>query len=227
MKYAYLMFPVIFTAFIGVLPLPSLAEEAPPAQPAAQPEAQPAPAPAPAAWHPGGYMVLKAGVYVPSEKFDLESVKLGSAEHLNPKNGFDGSIALGYYFLPILAGEFEAGYFHSKATPTTGGATTKLDVVPVLLTAKLILPIGPLEPYAEGGGGAYITSLKGTGDLDNFKLTTKATYGLHAGAGVNLYILPTVFVGAEGRYIWSRPKFGGQPVDLNGFVVTGDLGFRF
>lgn len=225
MKYTFAMALVLSAALLGISPPTAQAEEAPAPQVETQPAPEPAPAPLPGI-HPPGYMILKAGVYLPSEKFDLSNVKLGSPERLNPKDGFDGELALGAYLLPILAMELDAGYFHSKATADNGG--TKMDVVPVLATVKLLIPIGPLEPYAEGGGGAYITNIKGTGDFDNFKLTTKCTWGVHAGIGANLFLSRHFFIGAEGRYIWAgRPKFGGEDVKLNGFTVTGDLGVCF
>lgn len=227
MKYTFALSLVLSAALLCIAPLVSMADEAPAPQP--QVEAQPAPPPPPPPLpgiHPPGYMILKAGVYLPSEHFDLDNVRLGSAEQLNPKLGFDGELAFGAYFLPILAGEVSAGYFHSKATADNGG--TKMDVVPVLATLKLLIPIGPLEPYAEGGGGAYITDIKGTGDFDNFKLTTKCTWGVHAGIGANLFLARHFFIGAEGRYIWAgRPKFGGEDVKLNGFTITGNLGVCF
>jgi hypothetical protein len=44
---------------------------------------------------------------------------------------------------------------------------------------------------------------------------------------VNFNVTPNVFLGAEGRYLWAKPSFGGQDIKLDGFTVTGNLGFRF
>ena len=44
---------------------------------------------------------------------------------------------------------------------------------------------------------------------------------------MNFNITPTVFLGAEGRYLWAKPSWGGQDIKLDGFTVTADLGFRF
>jgi len=209
---------VLATAILCIAPI-ARAQETPESQPAPQATVTAEPT------RPSGYIMLKAGIYSPSEKFDLETINGGQFERIDQKTGFDGELAFGYYFASFISAELSAGYFHSKGTPTGGNGETKLDVVPVLLTAKLLLPIGPIEPYVEGGGGAYITEFKGTGDLDNFKISTKVAYGLHAGAGVNLFITKEVFLGVEGRYIWSKPQFGGQDVKLNGFTVTGGIGF--
>ncbi len=170
---------------------------------------------------PSSYVVLKGGFYSPSKDFDVNNVKLDS------KNGVDGEIAFGQYFLPMLAAELGVGYFESKASPAILPGEMKLKVVPVTLTGKLFLPMGPIEPYGEFGIGGYITKADITGTLGSFNGTTKGVFGLHAGGGVNFNFTDTVFVGAEGRYLWAKPSFGGQDIKLDGFTVTGNLGFRF
>ncbi len=170
---------------------------------------------------PSTYMVFKGGIYSPSENFNVNNINADS------KTGFDGEIAIGQYFLPFLAVELGAGYFESKGSPAALPGEARLKVVPVTLTGKLLLPLGPIEPYGEFGIGGYITKFEITGSPDDFNATTKGVVGLHAGAGVNLNLTNTVFIGAEGRYLWAKPSFGGQDVKLDGFTVTGDLGFRF
>ncbi len=179
-----------------------------------------APSPALAAG-PSSYVVLKGGVYSPSKTFDINNVRLDT------KNGFDAEIALGQYFLPMLGAEFGVGYFESKASPAIPPGEVKLKVVPVTLTGKVFLPMGPIEPYGEFGIGAYITKADVSGTLANFTGSTKGVFGLHAGGGVNLNITNSAFIGAEGRYLWAKPSFGGQDIKLDGFTVTGNLGFRF
>jgi hypothetical protein len=44
---------------------------------------------------------------------------------------------------------------------------------------------------------------------------------------MKLMITSIVFLGVEGRYLWAKPSFGGQDVELNGFTATGNLGLRF
>jgi hypothetical protein len=44
---------------------------------------------------------------------------------------------------------------------------------------------------------------------------------------VNFNITQIVFLGVEGRYLWAKPSFSGDDIKLDGFTVTGDLGFRF
>ena len=176
---------------------------------------------------PSSYLVFKAGVYSPSEKYDLENFNGGTTSRLDPKTGFDGEIALGHYFLPILALELGVGYFESKGSPSAEPGNTKLKVLPVLATAKALLPLGPLEPYGEFGMGAYFTKLDVSGNLSSFSGSSKVTYGLHAGVGLNLDLTDALFLGVEGRYLWAKPSFGGQDVKINGFTATADLGLRY
>ena len=48
-----------------------------------------------------------------------------------------------------------------------------------------------------------------------------------AASGMNVNFTETFFVGIEGRYIQAKPEYGGQPVRLNGYTATIDLGFRY
>ncbi len=170
---------------------------------------------------PENYLALKGGFYAPDNTFDLDAV------HFDTKHGFDGEVAFGHYFLPFLAAEFGAGYFQSTASPAIPVGETKLKVVPVVLTGKLLLPLGPLEPYGEFGIGAYFTKIDISGTINNFSGSTQVTYGLHAGAGVNINLTDCFFIGAEGRYLWAKPSFGGQDIKLDGFTATANLGVRF
>lgn len=176
---------------------------------------------------PSNYLVLKGGIYSPSEEYDLDNFNGDNRSRLDPKTGFDGEIALGHYFLPVLALELGAGYFESKGSPSAEPGETRLKVVPVLATAKALLPMGPIEPYGEFGIGAYFTKLDVDGNLSSFDGSSKVTYGLHAGVGLNINLTDVFFLGAEGRYLWAKPSYGGQDVKINGFTTTANLGFRF
>ncbi|MDO9265389.1 MAG: porin family protein [Desulfosalsimonadaceae bacterium] len=173
------------------------------------------------------YVALKGGVYSPSEKYDLDNFNGGSTSHLDSKTGFNGEVAIGHYFLPVFAMELGAGYFESEGSPAAEPGNAKLKVVPVIATAKALLPIGPIEPYGEFGIGAYFTKFDVNGNIGDFDGSSEVTYGLHAGAGVNFNITDTLFLGVEGRYIWVKPSYGGQDVKLDGFTLTADVGFRF
>jgi len=176
---------------------------------------------------PSNYVVLKGGMYSPSKSFDLDTFNGGSTTHFDSKTGFAGEVAIGHYFMPMLALELGAGYFQSQGSPAAQPGKTMLKVVPLIATGKVFLPIGIFEPYGLGGIGAYITDLKTSGNNGGYNGSTQVTYGLHAGAGFNINFTPTMFAGLEGKYLWAEPSFGGKHVLLDGFITTANLGFRF
>src|SRR5512142_2802761 len=119
MKPVFALFLVLSVALIGIAPSVSLAE------------------------YPSNYVVLKGGLYSPSKDFDLEG------QHFSFDDGFVAEIAVGHYFVPMFALELGAGYFESKASAVVPAGETKFKVVPITLTGKVLLPLGPFEPYGE------------------------------------------------------------------------------
>lgn len=176
---------------------------------------------------PANYLALKGGVYSPSDSYDLDNFNAGNRSHLDSTTGFAGEIAIGQYITPIVAIELGAGYFESEGSPEAEPGETKLKVIPLIATGKVFLPLGALEPYGLFGIGAYFTDLEVHGNTDNFSGSSDVTYGLHAGVGINLNLSPTVYLGAEGKYIWAEPSFSGQHIKLDGFITTAVLGLRF
>jgi outer membrane protein W len=188
------------------------------------------------------YLALKGGIYSPSATFNLDNIDLATALEGDTKTGFDGEIAIGHYFLPTLALELGVGYFQAKGSFAAGDVAAprpQLDfnVIPVIVSAKAFIPAGPLDPYGELGIGAYFTEFNVSDNLNTFDGTT--TFGLHVGAGANVNITSSTFIGVEGRYVWADPSFGGRTInlneteyDLNGFKLNGFtstlvLGFGF
>ncbi len=175
---------------------------------------------------PANYVVLKGGIYSPSMSFDLDNFN-GGREHLDSKTGFAGEVAVGHYFLPMLAVELGVGYFESEGSPAAQPGETKLRVVPMIATGKVFLPLGIFEPYGLAGIGAYISDINVDGNTGNFRGSTEITYGFHAGAGFNINFHNHMFAGLEGKYLWAEPSFGGQHVRLDGFITTANIGFRY
>lgn len=177
---------------------------------------------------PANYLAIKGGIYSPSNEFDVTNIPGSSTfEHLDNKIGFAGELAVGHYLMPALALELGAGYFESRGKgEAVSGADSKLRAVPVTATAKVLLPLGPIEPYGEFGVGGYFSKLYRGGSLPNENI--KAIFGLHAGAGINFNVTDAFFLGFEGRYLWTENSWGTTDVGkLDGFITTADLGFRF
>jgi outer membrane protein W len=182
--------------------------------------------------NPSNYVVLKGGMYSPSNSFDIDNAAGGATAsggriHYNKTSGFAGEVAVGHYFLPMLAVELGGGYFESRHSNAAGLGDATLKVVPLIATAKVLLPLGIFEPYGLAGIGAYITDMKVDGNISNFHGSTEVTYGFHAGAGFNINFTKNMFAGVEGKYLWAEPSFGGNHIKLDGFIMTADLGFRF
>lgn len=152
------------------------------------------------------YLLLKAGGYEPL----ANDVK----DDLN--TGFAGEVAVGHYFLPFLGAEFAAGYIDSSK------GANKLTVVPVTLAAKLRIPIPVVKPYAIAGGGAYIAKAEAL-FMDS---QSDTAFGYFAGAGADFKLL-FVLLNVEAKYLWAKPTFFGQDVNIDGAVVTVGVGFEF
>lgn len=176
---------------------------------------------------PANYLAVKGGIYSPSDEFELRQLPGDSTvSRLDNKIGFAGEVAMGRYIMPALAMELGAGYFESKGSgEAVAGQDARLRVVPVVITAKVLLPLGPVEPYGEVGVGGYFSKVR------DFKIdehtNTKAMFGIHAGAGINLNVTDAFFLGLEGRYIWTDDSWGSADAELDGFITTANLGFRY
>lgn len=176
---------------------------------------------------PANYFVAKVGVYSPSESNDVNNFNGGSTTKLDSKTGFAGELAVGHYFMPMVALELGAAYFQSEGSAEAQPGETKLRVLPITATGKFLVPIGAFEPYGLFGIGAYFTDLDVSGNTGNFSGSSEITYGLHAGGGVNFNFGKDMFAGLEAKYLWAKPSFGGQDINLDGFITTANLGFRF
>jgi opacity protein-like surface antigen len=205
MKKTSILFLLLSVAFIGITSPASAAEE-----------------------KPANYMALKGGIYSPNSSYHLRDFNNGdSLSNLDSKTGFAGEVVVGHYFSPMLAVELGAGYFESKGSPATPPGETRLKVIPLVATGKVLLPLGIFEPYGLFGIGAYISDLDVDGNTDSFHGSSDVTYGLHAGAGLNINLQNNMFVGVEGKYLWAENSFGGQHLELDGFITTAQIGYRF
>ena len=176
------------------------------------------------------YLVLKGGIYSPqNDKLDTFDT------------GFNGELAFGRYLNRNLAVEFASGYFASRATKdarteiSSAQATLDLNVVPLTLALKGIIPLDIWEIYGIGGGGAYFAWSDSKVSTDSRSSSSSDKYnqtlgGGFLGAGVSVKVSPTVFLGLEGKYLWTSAltlKNIDTDTNLNGFIATFNLGFPF
>jgi hypothetical protein len=176
------------------------------------------------------YVVLKGGIYSPQN----DGFK-------NFDTGFNGEVGFGHYFNQYVALEVGSGYFKTRSTGDLGleissaEATLDFNVVPATAAFKVIIPIGIFELYGIGGGGAYFlwtdtkvsTDNRTSGSSGNYNQTL---WGGFAGAGASIKIAPNVFLGLEGKYLWtSALKINDidTNINLNGILATFNIGFLF
>jgi outer membrane protein W len=188
------------------------------------------------------YVVVKGGVYSPSETFTVANLDLETTFEGDTETGFAGELGYGRFVLPTLALEFGVGYFRGTGSFASVPASAPrqevdFDVIPILLTAKALIPMGAVDPYGALGIGAYFTSLNVSRHANSFE--GDVTFGIHVGAGLDIHVTERVFFGAEARYVWADPSFGDETItlndesyslktfELNGFTTMAVLGLGF
>ena len=164
------------------------------------------------------YFLGKAGIYSPQTN-DLDGFD----------TGFNGEIALGWRAHPNFATEFGAGYFNTEASDF--GGRINLDVVPITLTLKGILPYEKWDFFALGGVGAYFVS--GDIDFSGFDSHDRDTvFGGFLGLGIHYNITKAMFIGVEGKYLWTdraelKEDFFRTKFKLDGIITNAVFGFKF
>jgi hypothetical protein len=178
------------------------------------------------------YGVLKGGIYSPQNS-NLE--QFGT--------GFNGELAFGHYFSRNFALEFGSGYFQTTRSSNNAFNTDlTFNVVPLTLAFKGIIPLDKaVELYGIGGGGAYFLWSSTSSSVNNQSNSStsndsKTLAGGFLGLGINFKITPTVFLGLEGKYLWTSnvtvTNYNNNysyttDVNLNGIQATFNVGFLF
>jgi outer membrane protein W len=168
------------------------------------------------------YAVLKLGSFLP-ESSDLDQQ--------DAKNGFAGQVGFGYYLARFFSLEIDLGYLETRGSLRNAGI--KYGLYPLEVTGRFGLPLGLVEPYLAVGLGGYYVKAK-AGNLEE----TSTRAGFFGGGGINLNLGDTFFIGAEARYlVLSAPSYyyyatpysnsATTRIDLDGVILTGNLGFRF
>lgn len=179
------------------------------------------------------YLAVKAGAFSPAGDFDEADFE----------SGFNGEIALGRYFDPDAAIEGGIGFYRSEAhaSDPVSGEDDSVWVIPITATVKGILPFKDVNLFGGVGLGIYFASAevkfkdKISGVSDKFT-DSDTVFGFHVSIGANVNITPDIFLGFEGKRIWTEEaEFSGslfgstQTVksELDAATLTGNLGFRF
>lgn len=174
-----------------------------------------------------GYVVFKAGAYFPTATNAVDA--LGGITFSWPV-AYTLELGVGGYW-GLFGLQFSVGHF------LTGTSDVEVHSHPLLLMARLRLPLGIIAPYVEGGAGVAITNamfntLVQGQDISN----TQAAFEAVGGAGVDIYLGP-LLLGAELRYIWLDPSFDvsgvtgvtsfTQKFNMSGITLVAYVGYRF
>jgi hypothetical protein len=169
------------------------------------------------------YMLLKAGPFIPTTDLDRKGFV----------NSVSAELVVGTYYSKYFALEGGVGYFQTQASKNGSGFEEEDDlwVIPVTATFKAVLPFKGGEVNAGVGPGVYFANLhiEGTGILGDFSDDGHAVaLGGHVTAGANIDITRRIFLGAEGKYIFTTgAHLLGSSIKLNGVMVSGIVGYRF
>lgn len=149
---------------------------------------------------------------------------LGLFEPNGDRDGLKGydaggafDVGIGSRVSPNLAIEGAFGAYSAENGPDD------LNVVPLTIGARLIIPAPVIEPYIGGGLGLYFA------DLDEPSTTAQindsdATIGGYAALGLDAWLNPRTALNFEGKYHWAEPTLDGIDVDVSGWTLC--LGVR-
>jgi len=162
------------------------------------------------------YLLLKTGVSFLGD--DLQDLGLDW--------GFYSEFVYGHYFTPNWALEGGAGYCHDG--DSEHGMRSGMHCLPIVLTAKGVLPLDKLELYAGAGGALYLTRLEHEVYGQELADDRESILGGHLVLGANFDVGSRFFIGLEGKYIFTQKgDFNGIRANMNEFLALLNLGLRF
>jgi opacity protein-like surface antigen len=169
--------------------------------------------PAPAGVTGKNVLGFKLGGYFPDSS-DLED--------------FDAGIHVEGFLERVISRNFRLGaalgYQETSNSSTSFQLDQDVSSTYLLVNAKLMVPVQAFEPYAEAGGGFYLTHIKESLPVGSLS-EQDSSFGYFAGGGVNWYFTKDYFIGVGGRYFWSETK--DLNIALDGLLVDVNLGVRF
>lgn len=173
----------------------------------------PAPRHAP---HGAPYVILQGGVFDPN---DSEEGLRGYDE------GWSFDFGLGSRLSPVLAVEGLVGAYGAENGPN------QLEVVPVTLGGRFILPGSFIEPYLGAGLGFNFARLQeeAVGDFSGID-DSNASVGGYMSLGADAWIGPRGSLSLEAKYRMGNPSFttnAGNSLDVDISGLTVNVGMRF
>lgn len=161
----------------------------------------------------------------------------------NVDMGPRGELAVRRQFYPFLQGELAVGYSRTGTRETTTKPYPdpstynaylpmhqELDVIPVTVAIRGVLPKRGLEPYLVLGAGMYFATLEDrpVAPQRSAVRDRAAPFGVSFGVGADAFIAQRLFLNVEGRYqlVKEVSFFNGDRWSLNGVTASLGLGYR-
>jgi hypothetical protein len=161
------------------------------------------------------YLAVKAGFYTFNDRLRDADIR----------TGFEGGVAFGHYLHRNIVLEEEIGYFHDGVNKSFGNDITG---IPFLLTLKGVYPFRSAEIFIGGGIGIYSVRFHGMVNGFIHGAAGDIVFGQHVVAGGTLNVFRSLFIGVEGKYIFTgTADFDEYRSRLDGYTASALLGYRF
>lgn len=167
------------------------------------------------------YLLLRGGVFEPNDS--------GRDDGLSSyDSGWSFGAAVGSRVAAAFAVEATAGVYDAE------NGHNEVQVVPLTVGARFIIPTPFIEPYLGAGLGLYLADLKeeAAPNPDDFSGIddSSTTVGGYLSMGVDAWMSPNVALNFEGRYDFANASFESKhgkdfDVDVGGWTVN--LGVRY
>jgi len=184
------------------------------------------PSPASAQEERIAFIVVKGGPYFPTA---TNAITAAGNIQLEWPTKYAVDLGLGAYW-GLFGLQLSGGYM------TTGSSDLDVHAFPILLLARLRLPLGIIGPYLQGGAGVAISTASFDKVFSGANSNTQVTFEAVGGAGCDVYLGPLI-LGAEAKYLWLNPSFlvtGAssvgdftQKLDMSGITVQAYIGYRW
>jgi outer membrane protein W len=181
------------------------------------------------------YIVVKGGPYFPTE---TNAITAAGNLTLEWPSKYAIDLGLGAYW-GFFGLQLSAGYMTTGTTTTTGSnGSGQLNVyaAPILLLARLRVPLSIIGPYLQGGAGVAISTASFDKLFPGATSSTRLDFEAVGGGGCDVYLGP-LLLGAEVKYLWLKPNYTvtgassvgdfTQKLNMSGIVFEGYIGYRW
>lgn len=165
------------------------------------------------------YLLLRGGVFEPNDSDDgLKGYD----------SGWSVAAGIGSRLSPVFATEFLVGGYGASNGPND------VQVIPVTVGGRFIVPGPFLEPYLGGGFGVYFARLKEEAVWPDFSGIddSSTTLGGYLSMGLDLWLSPRTALNLEGAYQFANASFDSNAgttfdVDLGGWTLNVGVRLAF